>query len=164
MKNKLFIIHCSLFIVAATVIAATAAISSCDKVPINGDLDGMWQMMTIQTPAGTRDMKSTRAYLCIQLHLSQWDRGGNRYYAHFRREGDSIFFYDFYHHSLHRSKADDNEPITYEEMTKTDPSKGWPLMDAWGIHNLDARYRVQKLNSDALVLEKEDTTLTFRKF
>ena len=163
MKKKLFIVHDSLFMIAAAIVA-TAAVGSCDKVPINGDLDGMWQLMNIQTPEGSRETKSDRAYLCIQLHLSQWDHVGYRYYAHFRREGDSIFFYDFCHHGLHRTEADDNEPITYEEMTKTDPAQGWPLMDAWGVHNLDARYRVQKLNSDALILEKEDTTLTFRKF
>ena len=162
MKNKLFIIHYSLFI--SVIASVIAMMSSCDKVPINGDLDGMWQLMSVQTPDGTRATKSDRAYMCIQLHLSQWDHGGKRYYAHFNHTGDSIFFYDFYHHSRHRSKADDNEPITYEEMTKTDPAEGWPLMDVWGIHNLDARYRVQTLNSDALVLEKADTVLTFRKF
>ena len=137
---------------------ASAMVVSCDKVPMNGDLDGMWQLMKIDTPSGCRETKSDRAYMSIQLHLSQWNHSSDIYYAHFRREGDSIFFYDFCHHSLHRSTADDNEPITYEEMTTT------KIMDAWGIHNLDARYRVQELNSDALVLQKEDTTLTFRKF
>ena len=138
--------------------------SACDKVPINGDLDGMWQIMTIQTPDGTRDVKSQRAYLAIQLHLSEWDCGNKRYYAHFQHHGDSLFFYDFFHDSQHRSKADDNERVTYEEMTKTDPSCEWPIMHVWGIHNLDARYRIRQLDSEHLTLERADTILSFRKF
>lgn len=117
----------------------------------------MWQIMTIQTPDGTRTVKSNRAYLSFQLHLSQWDCGTKRYYAHFSHTGDSIFFYDFKHDSLHRTKADDNEEITIEEMTKE------KIMDEWGVHHLDARYHVQHLNSDELVLERADTVLHFRK-
>ena len=50
MKKKLFIVHDSLFMIAAAIVAA-AAVGSCDKVPLNGDLDGMWQLMNIQ-PGG----------------------------------------------------------------------------------------------------------------
>ena len=131
-------------------------LSSCDKVPINGALDGMWQLTTIQTPQETRDVKATRAYLSIQLHLSQWDHTGTTFYAHFAHEGDSIRFYDFTHASLHRDKNDDDEWITAEEMRAG-------IMDAWGIHSLDARYRTRQLDSDALVLECADTVLYFRK-
>ena len=131
--------------------------TGCDKVPMNGDLDGMWQLMTVQTAADTRNVRNDKAYMSIQLHLSQWDCAGIRYYAHFVHEGDSIRFYDFVHDSLHRSKADDNEWITEEEMHNG-------VMDVWGIHNLDARYRVRQLDDEALVLEKADTTLFFRRF
>ena len=151
--KKIFINHhFSLFILSLF----TLLLSSCDKVPINGDLYGMWQLTTIQTPEATRDVKSTRAYLSIQIHLSQWDHTGTTFYAHFVHEGDSIRFYDFAHESLHRSKADDNEWVTEEEMQGG-------IMDAWGIHSLDARYRTRQLDSDALVLECADTVLFFRK-
>lgn len=150
--------HTSYILLLTFCIAASATLCSCDKVPINGDLDGMWQIMTIQTPDGTRNVKSNRAYLSFQLHLSEWDCGNKYYFAHFRHSGDSIFFYDFMHNSLHRSKADDNERMTSDEMTKE------KLLDAWGVHNLDARYHVQRLNSDELILERADTVLFFRKF
>jgi len=132
-------------------------LTGCDKVPMNGDLDGLWQLTTVQTGQDVRDVKSDRAYLSFQLHLTQWDHVGFRYFAHFTHEGDSIRFYDFAHDSLHRSKADDNEWVTEEEMRDG-------AMDAWGIHNLDARYRVRQLDGEALILEKADTTLFFRKF
>ena len=138
--KKIFIHHhFSLFILSLF----TLLLNSCDKVPINGDLDGLWQLTTIQTPESTRDVKSTRAYLSIQLHLSQWDNNGTT-------------FYDFAHASLHRDKNDDDDWITEEEM------RGG-IMDAWGIHSLDARYRTRQLDSDALVLERADTVLYFRK-
>ena len=150
MNKIFFILHSSFFI------SLLLLLTSCDKVPINGDLDGQWQLTTVQTPEVTRDMKPLCAYLCIQLHLSQWDYAGNRFFAHFVHEGDSIRFYDFAHASLHRSKADDNEMITEQEMRDG-------IMDAWGIHNLDARYRVRKLDGEALVLERADTTISFVK-
>jgi len=132
-------------------------LTSCDKVPMNGDLDGMWQLMTVQTGQNVRNVRDDRAYMSIQLHLTQWYQGGNTLYSHFVHEGDSIRFYDFAHDSLHRSKADDNEWVTEEDMLNG-------AMDAWGIHNLDARYRVRQLDGEALILEKADTTLFFRKF
>ena len=86
--KKIFIHHhFSLFILSLF----TLLLNSCDKVPINGDLDGLWQLTTIQTPESTRDVKSTRAYLSIQLHLSQWDNNGTTFYAHFVHEGDWNF-------------------------------------------------------------------------
>lgn len=132
-------------------------LTGCDKVPMNGDLDGLWQLTTVQTGQNVRDVKSDHAYLSFQLHLTQWDHVGTRYFAPFTHEGDSIFFHNFYHDSLHRSKADDNEKVTPEEMRDG-------AMDAWGIHSLNAHYRVRQLNGEALILEKADTTLFFRKF
>lgn len=151
MKKIFFILHSSSFILLALFLA------SCDKVPMNGDLDGLWQLMTVQTGQEIRDVKSNRSFLSFQLHLTQWEHEGSCFYAHFIHEGDSIRFYDFTHASLHRSKADDDEWVTEEDMRNG-------AMDAWGVHNLDARYRVRQLDGEALILEKADTTLFFRKF
>ena len=148
--SSFFILHFSFFILPLLLL------TSCDKVPINGDLDGFWQVTTIQVSDDVRDVRPAHSYLSFQLHLSQWDHAGIRYYAHFAHEGDSIRFYDFAHSSLHRSKADDNEWITEQEMRDG-------IMDAWGVHNLDARYRVRQLDGDAMVLERADTVLFFVK-
>ncbi|MCR5820046.1 MAG: lipocalin-like domain-containing protein [Bacteroidaceae bacterium] len=131
-------------------------LASCDKVPANGALDGLWQLMSIETPGGIRDAKDSHAYLSIQLHLAELDCNLIRYYAHFSHEGDSLFLYDFVHQSKHRSSADDNAWVTPEEM-----SAG--ILDDWGIHTVDARFRVNSLNGSSLILQASDTTLTFRK-
>ncbi|MDC7195075.1 lipocalin-like domain-containing protein, partial [Phocaeicola vulgatus] len=42
-------------------------ISSCDKAPINGKLDGRWQLMTIEYTNGKIE-ECNRIYYSIQLH------------------------------------------------------------------------------------------------
>ncbi len=155
MKDLFKILHryfgtfvCSIFIMC---------LFSCDKVPMNGDLDGMWKLTSIQVLSDVRDTREPATFMCIQLHLTEWRRERAQYFSHFTHEGDSLFFYDFAHASLHRSQADDNKWITAAEMESGQ-------MDAWGIHNLDARYKVRELDGEALVLQKNDTILFFKKF
>lgn len=150
-----------------TLIAAVLllqALTACDKVPINGLLDGQWQMMRIETPDSVRDAKPLRAYLCFQLHLSEWNSEDQRYYAEFSHEGDSLLFRNFAHHSLHRTQSDNNEWLTAAEMAGGTDDNPHGLLDHWGIHTLDARFRVRTLSSSSLVLEQGDTVLHLRKF
>ena len=133
------------------------SIYACDKVPINGQLDGMWQILNIYTPDSTRTVKDSQAYLSFQLHLSQWDFNNQRCYAHFRREADSIFFFDFSRLSAHTTSADDDPAITDTEMANG-------LMDIYGFHTTNARFHINRLDHSRLVLQAQDTILTFRKF
>lgn len=130
----------------------------CDKTPINGPLDGQWQLMSIETPTGTRQTKSDGVYLCFQLHLCQWYRlNEHSMYSHFIHEDDSIRFYDFVYVSGQFHEGDNDEWITPEEMAEG-------VMGAWGIHSTDITYHVRTLNNSRLTLERADTVLSFRKF
>ena len=142
----------------ACLTAVTLLAGSCDKVPINGDLDGMWQLMDIATPAGHVDAKPKRVYISVQLHLTMWENklADRKYYAHFEHRGDSIRFYDFVHASLHQNTTQDDERITMQEM-----SEG--LLDDWGVHTTDARYRIDHLSDSHLILHSNDTIISFRK-
>ena len=137
--------------------AAVILLGSCDKVPINGPLDGMWQLTSVQTPAGSRDALADRAYLSIQLHISEWECGGKRYYSAFNKDNDSICFERFLHHSLHRTSADDNDAVTKEELAAG-------AFDVWEIHTESARFRINRLDGSHLELQRADTIITFRKF
>ncbi len=132
---------------------------ACDKVPINGDLDGMWQLMSIQTPDTIRDMKTARVYTCFQLHLTQWNDNpkGRTFYSHFTHTADSLIFFDIAHASKHA--VDDNED---EWVTPGQMAEG--LFDCWGIHSVNPRFRVLKLDSQTLELQQADTILLYRKF
>ena len=132
---------------------------SCDKMPMNGDLDGMWQLTSITTPDSTRDTRSQAVYMSIQLHLVQWNnvQRGRQFFSHFTHTADSLLFYDFVHPSKYAVDNNKDEWITPAEMHEG-------LFDAWGIHATDARYRIRHLDPHNLTLESADTTLTFRKF
>ncbi len=140
------------------IIVATL-LEACDKVPVNGLLDGYWQLTKVVTPDSVRQMKSRRAFLSIQLQMTQWQEyvGYKTFFSHFRREGDSIFIYDLAHPSLHSLKSNNDEWVTAEEVAEG-------LMDEWFLHSLDLRFRMQKLTGDDLVLQKADTTWHFRRF
>jgi len=142
----------------ATLLVALSQ-TSCDKLPANGDLDGMWQLLTIETPDGLRQVKQERVYLSIQLQLAQWTdyTRGTLFYSHFAHRGDSLFFFDFAKPSDHSLESNNDEWISTDEMTSG-------ILDAWGIHTLDARYHILQLSGENLVLEKTDTILRFRIF
>lgn len=135
------------------------ALTACDKMPINGDLDGFWQLMTIQTPDGVRDVKANRVYTSFQLHLTQWDdmAGGRIFFSHFTHTSDSIIFFDIAHASNHAVNDDQDTWVTPQEMHEG-------LFDCWGIHSINPRFRVLKLNGTALELQQADTILVYRKF
>lgn len=132
---------------------------SCDKTPVNGPLDGHWQLTSIETPDGIRQAKDSLVFLSIQLQIAQWDshKQNLRYYSHFTHQGDSLLFFDLVHPSAHT--VDDT---TAPRVTAKEVSEGG--MDAWGIHTLNIRFRVQTLSHNSLILEKADTLLRFRKF
>ena len=142
----------------AAIILTTSWMVACDKVPANGKLDGMWKLVTIQTPEATRNVEDTQTFLSIQLQMVQWDViGRKQFYSRFEQFGDSIRFYDFTYSSKHRDKEDDDEPVAPSQIQQG-------ALDEWGIHTTDARYRTRQLDGQALVLEKADTVLFLRKF
>jgi hypothetical protein len=67
---------CCIYLLLSTVF-------SCDKLPMNGDLDGMWQLMSVEMDGEVSDVKSRKRYWSFQLHLVQFSRGDNtnRYFA-----------------------------------------------------------------------------------
>lgn len=137
------------------------SLAGCDKTPINGDLDGMWQLERIETPQGVTPTKERRVYLCIQLHLMEWCNApkGNRhhYFSHFTHQNDSLIIYDLCRASAHTATGSDDIPLTATEMAAGE-------MEDWGIHTLDTRYHIRRLNANKLELEKVDTVYAFRKF
>lgn len=147
------------FLAAVVWGSCLALLTSCNKMPVNGVLDGQWQLMSIETPDSTRHTRDDLVFLSVQLQLTQWNnhRSGAIYFSHFLHKGDSILFFDLVHPSQHSLDSNNDVYVTSEEMSAGE-------MDDWGIHTLDMRYRVQTLTYDDLVLEKVDTTLRFRKF
>ncbi len=133
---------------------------ACDKLPANGDLDGMWQLMTIEKNGEeAEEVKSKKVYYSFQLGLVQLnsyeliDRNG--FYAHFSHSDGTLLIYGISFPSKNESASDNNIELTEADL---------PRLAPLGIYSLNPRFKVLKLNSKEMILQSEHAKLTFRKF
>ena len=112
--------------------------SACGKMPINGDLDGRWQIMKIAYASGEEEAPE-RAYYSVVLHtinlmkVDVTSQTGNMEYT-----GDSLFVV------MPISKVEDLLPF--------------------GMNGTEQRFGVKELTSKYLVLQSDYARLEFRKF
>ena len=116
----------------------TLIVSSCGKMPINGDLDGRWQILKIAYASGEEETPE-RAYYSVALHtinlmkVDVTSQTGNMEYT-----GDSLFVV------MPISKVEDLLPF--------------------GMNGTEQRFGVKELTSKRLVLQSDYARLEFRKF
>ena len=116
----------------------TLIVSACGKMPINGDLDGRWQIMKIEYASGVEEAPE-RAYYSVALHtinlmkVDVTSQTGNMEYT-----GDSLFVV------MPVSKVEDLLPF--------------------GMNGTEQRFGVKELTSKYLVLQSDYARLEFRKF
>ena len=116
----------------------TLIVSSCGKMPINGDLDGRCQIMKIEYASGVEEAPE-RAYYSVALHtinlmkVDVTSQTGNMEYT-----GDSLFVV------MPVSKVKDLLPF--------------------GMNGTEQRFGVKELTSKHLVLQSDYARLEFRKF
>ena len=141
------------------------AVVGCDKVPDNGRLDGMWQLMAAERDGVVEDMKPQKRYWCIRYNLLQLSGVGVQdHYAHFEREGETLRLFDFCYFSNNATEADDNEWIPYEER---DVLLQWglvPLPDNSRPGRITQTFHIDVLNASDMVLSADGYTLRFRRF
>ena len=107
-------------------------------MPINGDLDGRWQIMKIAYASGEEEAPE-RAYYSVVLHtinlmkVDVTSQTGNMEYT-----GDSLFVV------MPISKVEDLLPF--------------------GMNGTEQRFSVKELTSKHLVLQSDYARLEFRKF
>jgi len=113
-------------------------LSSCQKEPINGKLDGMWQLMKIEykdKPTVTPD----QLYYCIQLHMVQLNgvntSGSSGTFTH---SGDSI------HIVIREKQISDVAP--------------------YGMNDTIQNFYIEQLSSQRMTLKSSYASLQFRKF
>ena len=112
--------------------------SACGKMPINGDLDGRWQILKIEYVSGEEEIPE-RAYYSVALHtinlmkVGVTNQTGNMEYT-----GDSLFVV---------------MPIsTVEDLLP------------FGMNGKEQRFGVKELTSKHLVLQSDYARLEFRRF
>ena len=124
------------------------SISSCDKTPINGKLDGRWQLMTIEYNDGSIK-ECYRIYYSIQLHLVEIsDKGGN---------GETFigqFLYGNNEVTMSEFRYRGNEENLAEAKN----------LEPFGMNVLTNQFKVEKATGQTLILKSDYARLTFRKF
>lgn len=130
----------------------------CDrKWPMNGALDGQWQLLTVETRADgvVTDRKDEQLYFRFQLQLMMLtDLGGNGYGTYIGRMtyDQEIQVVQTQEMNVRNNTGDSGIAATAEQLTP------------FGLDNGATRFEVVKADGDHLILESDYARLTLRKF
>ena len=131
-------------------------LTSCEKLPINGRLDGMWKLQELTD----NQMNATRPdgiFYSIQLNLIKLSKIENSctpektnelYLGRFLYTPDSLILSGF-HTWIYR---EEEIPATAEQLAP------------FGFSGTSARFGIEKLTNNKMILQSTDHRLVFEKF
>lgn len=124
---------------------ALTALSTCQKAPINGDLDGQWQVMSVE-PEPDRQPFDVNIYYCFYLHTCHLTSYGEGVWTtgNFSFDGESL--------SLDFPYLDMEKPLVSEKLSQ------------FGISSNPVTFDVAHLDNKKMILKNGNTTVTLRKF
>lgn len=117
-------------------------IPSCQKAPINGDLDGQWQVMNV-TPEPDDKPIQERIYYCFNLHVCNLT-----YYGEVFTSGNMQF---------------DGKTL-YLDFPNANSELSLRRLPQYGINENPITFTVEHLDKKSLILRHGDTVVTMRKF
>ncbi len=131
-------------------------LSSCDRVYINGVLDGMWQLQMVESNDGTT-AHPQNIYYSFQRHMAKVSQHYEfdlplRYLCILDYTGDSIKMQDF---------------IRFEDdRNYNDRKPGVPqsTLDIFYLESDPAKFKIITLNSEMLILQSENRKYTLQKW
>ena len=132
-------------------------ISSCESYQIHGDLDGFWQVSTIEKKEtgdiihcnGDTYYSFQRELVLVSYASPEIPTGQSKenYIAYFTHENDSIYMSDF--------------RIYFDRNGKQAPLSE---LEKFGLYELYNAFAVEELNSSSLVLSSEKTRISLKKY
>lgn len=139
-----------------SLILLTLALTSCESYQIHEDLDGFWQVESIENKE-TGDIKycqgdtyySFQRELVLVSYVSSNIPAGQmkeNYIAHFSHENDSIHMTDF---RIYLDRDGKQAPLS--ELEK------------FGMYELYNAFGVEELNSSSMVLSSEKARIVMKK-
>ena len=137
---------------------AAFTLFACDKMPVNGELDGQWQMTSIKhvDHAAPTSALNGKVYWSFQLNLlsiyTPEDKHNNSEsytFCRFQVKGDSLHITKSYVHSMDKD-VEVEESATY--------------LDRVGLHSNRESYAIKTLTDSRLVLPSNYHELEFRKW
>ena len=124
---------------------------SCDlETSDNGNLDGNWQLMQIDTLAtgGRNDVKDQQLFYAVQVRLLCL----NAYHAN--AESNLYFHFEHTSDSLKLKSASNDGKVIYSVTS----------LRSYGINKEEEAFKVMLLNSERMQLRSDSLLLSFRKF
>ena len=132
-------------------------ISSCENYQIHGDLDGFWQVSTIEKKEtgdiihcnGDTYYSFQRELVLVSYASPEIPTGQSKenYIAYFTHENDSIYMTDF--------------RIYFDRNGKQAPLSE---LEKFGLYELYNAFAVEELNRSSLVLSSEKTRISLKKY
>lgn len=125
--------------------------TSCGKAPINGKVDGQWQLMHFETTDGTVH-PCERIYYAIQLQLVEISDKGDNHYGYYigrfnyDQETETITVKEF------RVRYNEGKLATEKQLLP------------FGMNHTETVFDVVKADGKSLILRSDYATLTFRSF
>lgn len=136
------------------ILLAAVMSASCDlETSPNGDLDGMWHLVAVDTlsTVGTKQMDEKKIYWSFQNKLLQLDdKEGmlNSILFRFEHSGDTLRLYS---------------PYIYDRINGDVVLTDVIMLMPFGVNALDETFSVETIDGGKMVLRSEDLRLRFRK-
>ena len=143
-----------MFWVLILLLLVAAAMCSCEKAPINSEVEGHWRVQSIENRAG-KQLPCENLFYSIQLQvveLTQKPSTGKVPHLVGRvsyPEKGSMRLSDFYRSA---GWKDNGEKVCVEDL------------HPYGLPSLDTQLRIVKAKGGNLVLETDSTTIRLKKF
>lgn len=118
-------------------------ISGCQKASINGDLDGRWQIIEIETDNEIEDVKDNQLYYNFYMHVCNLSYYGGVF-------TEAVLSYD------------NNIIELFFPYIQTD--YGEMVLTQYGIYSNPVKFKVVYLDKKKLVMQNDNVIITCRKF
>lgn len=143
------------YIVILVIAIVSAAFCSCElETSDNGDLDGMWHLVSVDTlsTSGRKDMSSIKIFWSFQSHLLQIDdKSGEHNSVLFRFEHNDGFLKIY-------------NPYIYDRDNGDRPLYDVQMLMPFGVNALEENFSVDRLDGSKMTLSTQYLRLHFKKF
>lgn len=136
----------NIILCAVAMVLSLFTLCACRKAPINGQLDGQWQIMNVELTAdGSNITSPTRSYIDINLHV-----------VNLRNIRGALI-------AGNLSYDKDASRLTLDFPYNAE-GDAFLLLREWGIYQTPVTLEIIKLDGSQLVLRSPETIITCRRF
>lgn len=115
----------------------------CQKAPINGHLDGRWQIMEIEHQEKVENIADSQFYYNFYLHVCNLS-----YYGGVLSEANFIY----------------KDNLIYLDFPYVETPEGLYNLTKYGIYSNPVEFEVMYLDKKKLIMRNDESLITLRKF